>query len=219
MHKNTIFFMAVAATAVSSAQAQQAHLVVHVDPEESTVFVGDTVHYHIWAELLNPTETVLAVVSNISFDFGFDWFATTPLVIFDNSFEPAFDSDFFGPAIDGVVAGSTIIGARGTNTLPPLNNAGGIDSSNPLEIYSFSVDTSASTQNVYFPTLNINSQFDGAYTGSPYPDVFFYQFSDGSPGSMPFSILANPLFVSVPAPATGMLGLLGLAAIRRRRSR
>ncbi|HED54300.1 MAG TPA: hypothetical protein ENJ00_08880 [Phycisphaerales bacterium] len=204
--------MAAGVVAAGTASAQQTSLNIHIQAVDTILAPGDSTDFHIWVELLDPTGTVLAAVSNISFDLTF---GGSPLTISNNDFSPSFDSVFFGPAIDGVVTGDSIIGAQGTNTLPPLNNPSGVDSSNPLSIYSFSVDTTNSSFGAYTPSMTINNQFDGAYTGSPFPDVFFYQLADGSPGSVPFNIIADTIFV-VPAPATGMLALMGLAILRRR---
>ena len=151
--------------------------------------------YDLTAELLNPTGTIRTIISDLSFTIGGYGFANF-------TYNPAFDSTFFGPATVSVT--STEINFSGTNTLPPLNNPGGPDSSNPLYIASF--------DSMYFDSFTINGQFSGAYVGTPFDNVFFYQNANGSPGSVPFSVCIIP----APASAT-LMGLAGFAAMRRRR--
>lgn len=151
--------------------------------------------YDLTAQLLNPTDTIRAIISDLSFTLH-----GTDLANF--TYNPAFDSTFFGPATVSVTP--TQIDFSGTNTLPPLNNPGGPDGSNPLYIASF--DTTG------INSFTINGQFSGAYVGAPFDNVFFYQNADGSPGSVPFSVCI------IPAPASAMLlGFAGIAAMRRRR--
>ena len=152
--------------------------------------------WDVTAELVNPTDTIRAVVSDLAFTL-----TGTNLANFE--YNPAFDSTFFGPAT--VTATSTQIDFSGTNTLPPLNNASGPDSSNPLSLFSF---TGSPIDFV------INGQLSGAYVGSPFDNVFFYQDALGNPGTVPFNIS----IVHIPAPASlALLGLGGLATARRRR--
>ncbi|PHQ78114.1 MAG: hypothetical protein COB69_10685, partial [Phycisphaera sp.] len=146
------------------------------------------------AELLNPTQTVLATIS----DLGFTMFGTN---IANFEYNPAFDSDFFGPAT--VITTPSSVDFQGTNTLPPLANAGGVDSSNPLFIASFTAD------NIPQHPLVLNGQVTGAYVGVPFPIVFFYQYPFGS--DIPWSVKV------IPAPSSiALLGLAGFVGRRRR---
>jgi len=148
------------------------------------------------AVLNNPAGTIRAVISDLAFTI-------TASNITNFTYNPAFDSTFFGPATVNIT--STSLTFSGTNTLPPLNNPGGPDASNPLQIATFNA-----TSNI--ENAVINGQMTGAYAGAPFPDVFFYQNADGSPGSVPYSVC-----IPTPASAT-MLGVIGMAAMRRRRS-
>lgn len=151
---------------------------------------------HLVAELLNPTGTLLAAVS----DFGIrieGWGFS------DFQYNPAFDSDFFGPA--RVFQDSNTIEFIGTNTLPPLNNAGGPDSSNPLHIGSFELDGRVTN-------VELVGQVTGAYSGIPFPEILTYQNADGSPGTTDYTIFCFPS----PGSAS-LLAFAGIAAIRRRR--
>jgi len=199
-----------------SASAQS--LAISISPDITMAAQGDTVTWTIRAELLNPLqgEVIRAVVSDFGFDL--DHGGDTGLTIGSNEFQPAFDSTFFGPAVDGVVSGDSIIGAVGVNTLPPLNNPSGPDDSNPLLIYTYQTTVMDSTARVIEPNLTLVGQISGAYVSAPFDNVFFYQLADGSPGTVPFSIDAGQVFV-VPAP--GVLSLAGfgcLALVRRHRN-
>lgn len=187
------------------------------DIDEHVLAPGDTTSVTLMAELLSPSATVLAVVSDMGFDLTFG--GSSGLIISNNEFNPAFDSDFFGPAADGVVSGDSIIGAQGSNTLPPLNNAGGPDSSNPLVVYSFDV-TAPDDPNVgvFLAQLTLTGQITGAYTGSPFPNILIYQDAMGNPGDTPWSVVGFPSITVVPAPASG-LALIGLGALTSRRRR
>ncbi|GAB5495252.1 MAG: hypothetical protein Phyf2KO_03320 [Phycisphaerales bacterium] len=150
----------------------------------------------IVAELRNPTGTVLAAISDLGFRIE-GW------GISDFQYNPAFDSDFFGPA--SVFQDSNTIEFFGTNTLPPLNNASGVDSSNPLQIGSFEL-TGRITN------FELVGQVTGAYAGAPFPEILIYQNADGSSGNTDYSIYCFP------TPDTAaVLGLAGIAAGRRRR--
>ena len=156
--------------------------------------------WSISATLSNPTGTIVAIISDLGFRLtGFE--------VRNFQYNPAFDSTFFGPATVNI-SGNTIE-FYGTNTLPPLNNAGGPDGSNPLQIATFDL---VSYGNWFDNSLELLGQVTGAYSGAPFPDVFFYQYADGSPGEVEW----NAGFI--PAPATGSLvALAGFAAMRRRR--
>lgn len=161
---------------------------------------GDAL-YGITAELTNPTGTILAAISDLSF-------TVDQTNIHNFQYNPAFDSDFFGPAlVDITPTGLTF---TGTNTLPPLNNPGGTDSSNPLQIATFEADDFHLSS---LPTITILGQLTGAYSGVPFPEILVYQNADGSPGDVPF----RAFFSYIPAPSSAsLLCLGGLAAARRR---
>lgn len=149
------------------------------------------------AVLNAPTGTIRAVISDLAFTMNGAGIANF-------SYNSAFDSTFFGAAT--VTASATQVNFSGTNTLPPLNNPGGPDSSNPLSIATFNASSVSS--------FTVNGQMTGAYVAAPFDNVFFYQNANGTAGTVPFSVNIVP----VPAPASAaLLGLGGLAAIRRRR--
>ena len=183
------FAALIVAGAAASASAQTS-LVINVDE-------GPGGSWTATAELVNPTDVIRAVVSDLAFTMngsGMSNFA----------YNAAFDSTFFGAA--SVTASASQVDFTGTNTLPPLNNASGPDSSNPLAL--FTVDGTVDS-------LTINGQLSGAYVSAPFDNVFFYQLADGSAGTVPFTVEINPI---VPAPASlALLGLGGLATTRRRR--
>lgn len=153
--------------------------------------------WQITAELLNPTGTIVATIADLRFNM-------TGTNISNFSYNAAFDSDFFGPAV--VNASSTSVDFEGYNTLPPLNNANGPDSSNPLFIGQFNAET--------VTDFSFVGQNNGAYSGSPFPIILTYQTAAGTAGDTPYTIEIKP----IPAPASAaLLGLGGLAAARRRR--
>ena len=130
---------------------------------------------------------------------------------------------FLGQADDGDIVGTEIHGAAGTNALPPTNNPGGPDSSNPLVIYTLDTLITDDTPRSIAAYPTIHGQFTGAYEGSTFPDVFAYQNPDGSPGTVPFelpNLLNYPTLTIVPIPTPATASLFGLAlcaGIRRRR--
>ncbi|RNC82305.1 MAG: hypothetical protein ED559_11135 [Phycisphaera sp.] len=212
-------FVAGCAVAASTAAHAQTELSIYFDVSQAVAAPGDIVTYTIMAELLNPTGTVLATVADIGFNLSM---SGDDLTIQNNDFSPAFDSDFFGPANDGVVSGDAIIGALGGNTLPPLNNAGGPDSSNPLTIYSFDVVVPANPAQASYrlEVFELVGQVTGAYTGVPFPIILTYQDAQGNPGDTSVSF-QNSIFTEfqiIPAPSSG-LALLGLGALAARRRR
>ncbi len=210
--------LALAAAFIAAPAAAEPHLVLRLIADEHVIQPGESVHWQLWAELFEPDGEILATVAEIDFSLTFGGIPS--LSIADNNFAPAFDSTFFGPADDGIVSGDSIANAIGTNTLPPLNNPGGPDSSNPLLIYSFTmVHDGFGGGEKYTPQLTINGVFTGAYVGSPFPTIFFYQLSSVPfPVPVPFSVQADTVY-NIPTPATGTLALLSLTALRRRRSR
>lgn len=199
----------------------QTELLIASYPDRATAGLGDTVTWTIVAELLNPdpTKTIHATVSDISFDLSHR--GDTGIQIVNNSFQPAFDSDFFGPANPGVVSGDSIVGAAGSNTISPLNNPGGPDSSNPISIYTYQTIITDDSPRQVIADIGIIGQFGGAYEGAPFPEVFQYQDALGNPGDIPFvfPVLLNyPHVQIVPAPmSASLLVLAGAGAVRRRR--
>ena len=190
MTKQTLAAMCIAGC-TSTVSAQGTYLEIFLYSVNNTFDVWD-----VTAELHNPTDTIRAVISDLSFTL-------TGQDLANFAYNPAFDSTFFGPAT--VTATSTQIDFSGTNTLPPLNNPSGPDSSNPLSLVSF-------TGTPF--DLQINGQLSGAYVNSPFDNVFFYQLANGDPGTVPFNIRYGCL----PAPGSlALLGFGGLATTRRRR--
>lgn len=200
-------------------------LLFAVIPEQDTAELGDTVSWTLIAELIDPdpTKEILATVSNISFDMVVaDSLLAPGFEILNNSFTPAFNSDVFGPADNGIVSGAEILGATGSNTLPPLNNADGPDSSNPLAIYTFDTLITNGTQRTMSGYVTaIHGQFDGAYVGSPFPEIIQYQDANGNQfipfDNPPLGLL--PTLTIVPAPSSLAAFGLSLAIARRRRTR
>lgn len=166
----------------------------HAQEELQFCFSYDGSRYTLFAELLNPQAVVLATIADLGFTMSGSGFSNV-------EYNSAFDSDFFGDA--DLTVTPTTVDFRGGNTLPPLNNAGGPDSSNPLYIMSFEADS--------FQSLDFVGQVTGAYVGTPFPTILTYQTALGQPGDTPYSIC-------IPAPASGsLLVIAGAAAIRRRR--
>lgn len=204
--------LALAAAFIAAPAAAEPHLVLRLIADEHVIQPGESVHWQLWAELYEPQDEILATVSDIAFSLTFG--GVPSLSITDNEFTPAFDSVFFGPANDGTVINDTITSASGMNTLPPLQNPGGPDSSNPLLIYSFTmVHDGFGGGEMYTPDLSIEGQMTGAYVGNAFPITFFYTRIDGA--MVQYTIEADTVY-NIPAPATGTLALLSLAAIRRR---
>ncbi len=182
-------FAALIAAGVATSAAAQTELCIEIAPTGN----GNT--WAVNAELLNPTGNIVATIA----DLGFTMTGTN---IANFSYNAAFDSDFFGPA--NVNASSTSVSFVGYNTLPPLNNANGPDSSNPLFIAQFDADS--------VDSFVLDGQVNGAYSGTPFPIILTYQTAAGTAGDTPYQIKI------VPAPASAaLLGLGGLAAARRRR--
>ncbi|RNC82761.1 MAG: hypothetical protein ED559_13615 [Phycisphaera sp.] len=211
---------AVLVSLLAGASQAQTELLLYLEVDQEIAMPGETVTWTFFAELLNPdpNQEILAVVSNISFDLEHTDGAGSQIL--NNRFAPAFDSDFFGPADPGVVVGNQILGASGSNVLPPLNNADGPDSSNALEIYSFQTLIIDDTPREFTAGVSaLHGQLDGAYAGSPFANIITYQRADGSPGDVPIAflpILSLPSVTVVPAPATlVMLGFGAAVCIRR----
>ena len=211
------FMLGACALAASSVSAQT-ELVINILPSSPTAMPGDTVTFTMTAELINPASTVLATVADIGFNLSF---GGTDLILSNNDFSPSFDSDFFGPAADGVVSGDSIIGASGGNTLPPLNNAGGVHSSNPLTIFTFDATVPLdTTQSAYtLSSFELVGQVTGAYAGVPFPTILTYQTAQGDAGDTPWSgPFLTAGFIVIPAPMSS-LALLGAGALTARRRR
>lgn len=175
-----------------SAQAQE-HLLVSIDE----VSLGS---WTITAELLNPdpNKEIVAVVSQFFIYLegsGFD----------DFTYNNQFDSDFAGPSRVIVQDGS--IEFWGHQWLPPINNVDGPDSSNPLWAASFTADVVDSFEFI--------GDINGAYSASPFPEVFYYYRQDGAPADFGYTIDINP----IPGPGGTVLitgaSLMGLQRRRR----
>jgi len=202
-----------AALCISAPAAAEPHLVLRLIADEHVIAPGDSVHWQLWAELIEPESEIVATVVDISFSLTFG--GDQSISITENDFSSAFDSLIFGPADDGIVDGDTISGAFGVNVIPPINDPGGPDSSNPLFIYGFTMVHDGSIgEGIYQPELTIESQLTGAYASLPFPDYFFYRHRDGT-SDVPFVVIADTVY-NIPTPATGTLALLGLSALRRR---
>lgn len=174
----------------SSATAQDTHLHFYITYEGPSEWL-------LWAELENPTGNVLATVSDLGFTL-----AGSNISNFE--YNSAFDSTFFGDADVSVT--SDRVDFRGGNTLPPLNNPGGPDSSNPLEIATFRADV--------IDSFDLVGQVTGAYVSSPFPEIIIFQNADGSPGETPWCYFS----LCTPTPGTAvMLGIASSFAARRRR--
>ncbi len=222
--KAIMFPAALGALCAATTSAQQTELAFSFTQSAYTAAPGDTVTITMIAELLHPTGSLIATVADMGFNLSF---GGTDLIIQNNNFFPAFDSDFFGPAVDGTVIGDSITNAFGSNTIPPLQNAAGTDASNPLQIYSFDIVIPQNPQESFYRVhksdFELVGQVSGAYHGVPFPEVFNYQDALGNPGDVPwgfggtFSDYIAGVRV-IPAPASG-LALLGLStvAVRRRR--
>jgi hypothetical protein len=185
--RNTYF--AAASLGLMSHASAQTELYFYFDTNDGTT-------WNLTAELLNPTGTVLAAIADLGFTFR-------GANIANFEYNSAFDSDFFGDATVNVTGSS--VDFIGSNTLPPLNNAAGVDSSNPLHIASFTAD------HVNLCSFRLVGQVTGAYAGVPFADVFFYQNADGSSGDTAWSI-----FCPTPSTATACI-LMGAVVARRRR--
>ncbi len=133
--------------------------------------------YYFTAELVNPEHDILAVVSDFAFHVdGVNIRAFT--------YNPAFDSELFGDA--DVEVTSTTIDFRGSNVIPPLNNADGPDSSNPLYLFTIELE-----EDGVLSSFEVEGLFSGAYAtppGGQFPIVFLYQHSNGNPGQIPFRL-------------------------------
>ncbi|GAB5496291.1 MAG: hypothetical protein Phyf2KO_13710 [Phycisphaerales bacterium] len=191
----------------------QRELVLHIEADHQIVQPGESVNYTIWAELLNPEYEVLAVIADICFalDFG-----GTDLVLSDNTFQPAFTSDFFGPPNDGTVNGDSIGHAFGSNTLPPLNNSDGPDSSNPMLVYTFVATVPENPAfSTYTPSMGLYNESRGALVGTPFPIILNYSHRGQQPDT-PYRVEADTIYV--PTPSVSLVFVYtGLTASRRRR--
>lgn len=168
--------------------------ITNAQEELEFCFSYDGSRWTLIAELFNPQDTVLTTIADLGFTMSGSGFSNV-------DYNPAFDSDFFGDA--DLTVTPTTVDFRGGNTLPPLNNAGGPDSSNPLYIMSFEADS--------LQSFDLVGQVTGAYVGTPFPIILTYQNALGEPGDTPYT-------VCIPAPASAsFLAIAGAAAIRRRR--
>ncbi|GAB5496196.1 MAG: hypothetical protein Phyf2KO_12760 [Phycisphaerales bacterium] len=183
-------FALVTFVAVASPTNAQTRLCFTIAP----TFNGSEWMMH--AELINPTGNIRATIADLGF--------TMSGVNFSNfTYNPAFDSDFFGDA--NVSVTSSQIDFLGGNTIPPLNNAGGPDSSNPLHIATFQADS--------VDSFMLVGQVTGAYVGSPFDTILTYQNADGTPGDTPWGDDLGCL----PSPGSAAAVILGGAVSLRRR--
>lgn len=185
-------FAALTGLTIGLAAQSQEEMVVSVDE----VSPGS---WELSAELLNPGDPLEVAVASLKFHLEGSGIAE-----FD--YNPAFDSEFFGPAVVNVT--DSTIDFFGINTPGPLQNPDGPDMSNPLFIARFDALTVES--------FTIQGYFDGASQpapGSQFPQIILYQNINGSPGDVPYRIEINP----IPAPASGGVLLAASCMVARRR--
>lgn len=182
-----------AAAAIAASASAQTELVIDIC--EPTLG-----HWVATAYLFNPESEVLATIADLEFELGGTGF--------DNfRYNPAFDSEFFGPA--DVLSLHNRVEFRGFNALPPLNNHGGPDSSNPLVLFELDAHT--------IDSFSLVGQVNGAYVNSPFPTIITYQTSSGAPGDVPYLIR---IFSFSCLPTPGSFTVLGFAlplGMRRQR--
>ncbi|MGP1273738.1 MAG: PEP-CTERM sorting domain-containing protein [Phycisphaerales bacterium] len=189
------FAMLAAAGLASTAVAQDT--VVTIAPAGGTSWT-------ISAEYVGaPLPGALATVwSDANFDL-----TSTDGVISNVDLNQGFDTSALGaPAIGGEGTGSVSI--RATMPAGLLANAD-LDSSNPLAVGTFDYDGTAAGLSAVMVGQNSLSY---SITNFPFSNAFFYQLANGDAGTL------SLVFNIVPAPASAaLLGLGGLAAVRRRR--
>ncbi|MFI4894674.1 MAG: hypothetical protein ACIAQ0_14770 [Phycisphaerales bacterium JB058] len=210
--KHYTLALTLVAACMTAPAAAEPHLVLRLTADRTVIAPGESVHWELWAELLEPELEIGAVISEIGFSLSFG--GNPSLGIDNNDFAPAFDSLLLGPADDGTVIGDSIYDAHGGNIVPPLSNPGGPDSSNPLFIYSFTtVHNGDGGGEMYTPEIEFYF-LNGAYVNTPFYTSFWYLDLNGN-SDVPFSVEADTVY-NVPSPATGVLALISLAANRRR---
>lgn len=156
-------------------------------------------NWEIQSELFDPSRPLLVTMSDVIFELEGQNISNFVY----NSF--AFDSEFFGAPV--VATTSERIEFAGINTVGPLQNIAGPDTSNPLFIGSFDADS--------VDSLVLVGQNSGSYipNTTSFPDIFLYQNAFGEPGTVPFRIEINP----IPSSGSGtLLAILALGARRRR---
>lgn len=162
-----------------------------------TIETSNGTDWTLSAELYRPTATIRATIADLGFTITGENFSNF-------QYNSAFDSSFFGDA--DVTVSASQIDFIGGNTLPPLNNAGGPDGSNPLQIATFQADN--------VDSFDLVGQVTGAYVGSPFDEILFYQNADGSPGDTTWCYF----WFCTPTPGTATaFGFGGAFLLRRRR--
>lgn len=145
--------------------------------------------------------TIDAVWSDASFSISGD----APIT-FGTGWNPGFSSALFGdPAITN--DGSNSVTWVGVQPAAPLGTP---DNSNPLFVDDFTYAGDAAALSASF--VGQNSGLFSGDPAQPFGTIALYQDAQGNAGELSFEI------VIVPAPASAaLLGLGGLAAVRRRR--
>jgi len=155
-------------------------------------------HWDARAQLHDPAGDILVIISRLEFELN-------GIGISDFAYNDSFDSTIWGPAT--VSTSEERVYFSGINALPPLSNTFGVDGRNPLPLATF--DAASVSDFTFIGGIN------GAYRGSPFNQVFWYQNSDGTPGTVPFQIRIIP----IPSPATSTAVLaVGALAMRRNHS-
>ena len=144
------------------------------------------------AEFLStPPSPIVMIWADASFDIAGSNVSVT-------SYNPSYDTTL----------GAAVITGNGTDTVSFVGNAnaffGTPDASNPLSVLSFTADS--------VDSLTLVGQNSAIFTLAPFGDVRLYQNAQGQAGTLTFEVKI------IPAPASAaLLGLGGLAAVRRRR--
>lgn len=198
------------ATIISATSAAaEPHLNLYITADEHVIAPGDSINWQIWAELIDPQDEIAVVVEHIAFELTI--LGEPTISITNNAFTPAFARDFWD-FDSGDVVGNTISGAFGYNPSDEIiPGSGAPDSSNPIEIYNFTMTHDGSFGTGTFTPLILLSSLSGAYATDPFPTSFDYS----DVGTHPVYI-HNDTVILVPTPATSLIAMTAIVALRRR---
>ena len=198
--------------AVTSPATAEPLLFVHVEANKEVIAPGDSVDWHIWAELVNPEREVMTVLSAIDLSIFFE--DQDDIVLSNYQLTSSFQSNF-GFHNGNRDTNNSITGIYGYNHIAPLNNPGGPDRSNPISLYTFTMtqDGTLGTSG-YQPIIRFDEQPIGYFFEEPFHVPIRYT-PNFSGGDVRYVIEYDTVYL-VPAPATALLALTAIAPLRRR---